>query len=86
MADVFEDRRELDEWREKLWALIDATSQLDWLLLTKRPEMVMRLVPWRVNWPHNVWLGTTVEDQDLAESRLIHLAKLPAVIPTTVTV
>ena len=80
MADVFEDRRELDEWREKLWALIDATSQLDWLLLTKRPEMVRRLVPWGVNWPHNVWLGTTVEDQDSAESRLIHLAKLPAVI------
>jgi len=46
MADVFEDRRELDEWREKLWGLIDATPQLDWLLLTKRPEMVRRLVPW----------------------------------------
>jgi len=46
MADVFEDRRDLDEWREKLWALIDATPQLDWLLLTKRPEMVRRLVPW----------------------------------------
>lgn len=40
MADVFEDRRSLDPWRSKLWELIEATPQLDWLLLTKRPEHV----------------------------------------------
>ena len=80
MADVFEDRRDLDAWRAKLWALIDATPQLDWLLLTKRPEMVGRLVPWGVHWPHNIWLGTTVEHQEAAESRLMYLATLPAVI------
>ena len=34
MADVFEDRRNLDPWRKKLWDLIEQTPQLDWLLLT----------------------------------------------------
>lgn len=80
MADVFEDRRDLDVWRKKLWDLIALTPELDWLLLTKRPEAVDRLVPWKNDWPRNVWLGTTVEDQESAEERLSHLAELPAVI------
>jgi len=78
MADVFEDRRDLDEWRVKLWDLIDLTPALDWLLLTKRPEVVARLVPWGGKWPDNVWLGTTVEDQDAANARLPYLEALPA--------
>jgi len=80
MADVFEDRRDLDVWREKLWDLIARTPELDWLLLTKRPEVVNRLAPWKNHWPDNVWLGTTVEDQESAEARLSYLAELPAVI------
>lgn len=80
MADVFEDRRILDPWRSKLWELIDATPQLDWLLLTKRPEHVEAFTPWRAHWPHNIWLGTTVEDQMAAETRLPHLEKIPAAV------
>ena len=80
MADVFEDRRELDVWRATLWLLIEETPHLDWLLLTKRPEAVMRLVPWSAPWPRNVWLGTTVEHQEAADTRLRHLARLPAMI------
>ncbi len=38
LADVFEDRRDLDLWRNDLWTLIEQTPHLDWLLLTKRPE------------------------------------------------
>jgi protein gp37 len=78
MADVFEKRRELDQWRTKLWALIQETPNLDWLLLTKRPELVSRMVPWTDNWPNNVWIGTTVEDQKAAETRLPHLSNIPA--------
>ena len=33
MADVFEDRRDLDPHRDRLWKLIAATPNLDWLLL-----------------------------------------------------
>ncbi len=44
LADVFEDRPELVEPRERLWRLIVATPHLDWLLLTKRPENIARLL------------------------------------------
>ena len=37
LADVFESRPQLDEWRSDLYVLIDATPNLNWLLLTKRP-------------------------------------------------
>ena len=80
MADVFEDRRDLDEARRRLWALIATTTSLDWLLLTKRPEAIARLVPWGTQWPRNVWIGTTVENQKVARERLPHLVELPAVV------
>ena len=80
MADVFEDRVDLDAARARLWDLISRTPNLDWLLLTKRPEMVLAMVPWRDPWPTNVWVGTTVEDQRRADERLPHLAAIPATV------
>lgn len=78
MADVFEDRDELIEARDRLFDLIEATPNLDWLLLTKRPQNVMRLARWTDNWPDNVWLGTTVELQARAEELLPFLEQIPA--------
>lgn len=78
MADVFEDRRDLDAPRERLWELIDATPWLIWQLLTKRPENVARLAPWGGNWPDRVWLGTSVENQQFAEQRIPALLEIPA--------
>ena len=80
MADVFELRAELDPQRKRLWSLIRDTPYLDWLLLTKRPENVARMAPWRGDWPSNVWLGTTVENQEYAERRLPSLLAAPAAI------
>lgn len=77
MADVFEERAELDVHRGRLWELIAATPMLDWLLLTKRPEHVEACVPW-TEWPTNVWLGTTVENQKWAGIRVSILSKIPA--------
>jgi len=56
LADVFEefngeltgDTRcwgSLDDVREVLWQLVDETPSLDWLLLTKRPQNVLGMVP-----------------------------------------
>lgn len=45
MADVFEDRRDLDEHRARLFDLIGATPNLIWQLLTKRPQHVLDMVP-----------------------------------------
>lgn len=38
LSDVFERNQELTEVRERLWKLIEATPNLTWLLLTKRPQ------------------------------------------------
>lgn len=82
MADVFEDRRDLEPWRDQLWDLIEATPNLDWLLLTKRPENMVKMVPpdWAQGWPSNIWAGTTAEDQAWAEKRIPWLLQVPATI------
>lgn len=78
MADVFEWKKGLSRWRERLWRVIEETPSLDWLLLTKRPHLVQRLTPWDSDWPDNVWLGTTVENQKWVDKRLPHLSENPA--------
>lgn len=80
MADVFERRSDLNVERSKLWALIENTPNLDWLLLTKRPQNIAKIAPWRSEWPANVWIGTTVENQISAEKRLPFLLRIPAAV------
>lgn len=69
LADVFDNHASiLPEWRADLWALIRATPNLDWMLLTKRPGNIAAMLPadWGTGWP-NVWLGCTVTDQAEAD-------------------
>lgn len=85
LADVFEDRPELVPWRADLFAMIDSTPWLDWLLLTKRPENIKQLWPFGwyedkggpFTWP-NVWIGTSVENQEQADKRIPYLLRIPA--------
>lgn len=76
--------------RIRLFQLIDATPNLDWLLLTKRPENIRPILhdisngnsgAWNL-FEHmpNVWLGTSVENQDQAEKRIPELLSIPATI------
>jgi protein gp37 len=69
------------EWRDDLWRLIEVTPNLDWLLLTKRPQNILKMLPpnWGEGYP-NVWLGTTVENQQEAERRIPPLLTIPAVV------
>ena len=63
MADVMEDRRDLDGQRIRLRTLIRQTSSLDWLLLTKRPENFSK--PEFAQFDiQNIWGMTTVESED----------------------
>jgi len=85
LADVFEDYQgpsaeAVKAARLRLWALIEATPHLDWLLLTKRPQNVMGMIPdsWRAEMPRNVWMGCTVENQEAAEERMLWLFNIPA--------
>ena len=70
----------MQDVRGRLFRLIERTRQLDWLLLTKRPENVLRMVPglWLERWPAHVWLGTSVEDQATADERIPLLLQIPA--------
>lgn len=92
LADVFEDRPELVAWRQGLFELIDTTPNLDWLLLTKRPENILQMWPKSGTGKHvgvtsegfitraNVWIGTSVEDQAAADKRISELLKIPAAV------
>lgn len=72
LADVFDNQVD-PEWRRDLFALIRACPDLDWLLLTKRPQNIIRLSLLAGGLPWNVALGTTVEDQPRAGLNLPHL-------------
>lgn len=70
----------MDNLRTELFGLIERTPWLDWQLLTKRPENVMRMVPphWRKAFPDNVWMGATMENRPMLEARAEILASIPA--------
>src|ERR1700747_3757056 len=44
LADVF-DNQAPEGARADLWGLIEDTPELDWLLLTKRPENILEMIP-----------------------------------------
>jgi protein gp37 len=87
LADVFDPEVPI-EWLADLFFLIDRCPHLDWLLLTKRPELIRERCDLASNgngdlWDFanhmpNVWLGTTVEDQQRADERIPWLLKVPA--------
>jgi protein gp37 len=80
LADVFDNQVD-PAWRADLFDLIRACDQLDWQLLTKRPQNVRKMLPadWNDGYP-NVWLGTTAEDARAYQQRAPHLLKVPAAI------
>ena len=81
LADVF-DPHAPDGAREQLWELIAETPWLQWLLLTKRPANLTRMLPDGFNalsWP-NVWLGMSAEDQDTYDKRWGQLDAVSATV------
>jgi protein gp37 len=79
LADVFEDNKQVFGWRIELWELIAKTPNLDWLVLTKRPQSIAAFSAiWPL--PGNVWIGTTVESQEHFDSRVAALLDVPAIV------
>lgn len=93
------------EWLVDLLKLIHSTPNLNWLLLTKRPENWKHRVEKAVSFvenvsikaneepspfahflsrwlvglhPANIWIGTTVENQEMADKRIPEILKIPA--------
>jgi len=91
LSDVFEDHPAWEPVRVDLLTLIEKTSNLDWLLLTKRPQNVMPLIDkaqaqggrisdadaWFSRNRH-VWIGASIENQPAVEQRLAALLAIPA--------
>lgn len=75
------DELTLDHARQRLFRLIEDTPNLNWLLLTKRPQEFRKLLPaaWLKNPRPNVWLLTTVESPDYLW-RIQALLDTPAVV------
>jgi protein gp37 len=88
----------MNDVRDRLFAMIDATPNLDWLLLTKRPDNVSLMWPIHPSGRHqegmsfseshrrdNVWLGTSIENQEWANKRLpyLHAVKRHGLVNTT---
>jgi len=78
MADVFEDHPLVAAQRPRLWAAIERTRALDHLLVTKRPEHALTMVPpaWLTAWPPHVWLLTSTENQRQASVRTVWLMEV----------
>ncbi len=86
LADFF-DNQVPSQWRREAWHTIEQTPHLDWLILTKRPQNIAKMLPdpetgvkpWGDGW-NNVWLGTTAENQQEADRRIPHLLDVPAAV------
>ena len=92
LADVFDNEVPV-EWRRNLFELIKNTSNLDWLLLTKRIGNAARMIEEAISeldigydpdyamwpWP-NVWLGATVVNQEEADRDIPKLLATPAAL------
>ena len=60
----FWDNQVPDEWRTEALNIIRQCRNLDWLILTKRPQNILKMLPpdWGPLGWSQVWLGATVEN------------------------
>lgn len=75
-SDFFLDRA--DEWRKEAWAMIRSRQDLHFLMITKRIDRFRVSLPedWADGYEH-VTIGTTVENQLMADFRLPIFRELP---------
>lgn len=86
LESLLTDKREwtIPALRRRLFDIIRETTNLRWLLLTKRPKNIIKMVPrhW-VNgdasggWPAHVWTGTSPVNQETADECIPELLNVP---------
>ena len=80
LSDFFDNHRSII-WRDEAFRLFEACRDVILILVTKRPENVIRMVPegWLLpgGWPAHVWLLTSAEDQERYDHRWPILRDLP---------
>ncbi|NSY48500.1 phage Gp37/Gp68 family protein [Agrobacterium tumefaciens] len=77
LADIFDNQVD-PQWRVDAFDVMRKTPRLVYLLLTKRPQNIVRLADAAGGLPENAAIGTTVEDQKRADINLpaLHVAKI----------
>ncbi|MEO5318127.1 phage Gp37/Gp68 family protein [Arthrobacter sp. CC3] len=61
---------------QDIFDVIAATPQHTYQVLTKRSHRMARVAS-RLDWPQNLWMGVSVENQDVVD-RIDHLRQVPA--------
>jgi protein gp37 len=86
MADVFEGHPDTLQSLARLLTIIEHTPNLIWQLLTKRPENINTLLManksrwYKDGFPPNLWIGTSVENQEMADQRIPELLAVPCAL------
>ncbi len=66
-----------EQFIQQVFETMRAASWHEFQLLTKRPERAAELAPRLGDWPENVWMGTSVENQRWT-TRIDDLKRVPA--------
>jgi protein gp37 len=77
MSDVFHAQFSV-EMIQRVFDVMHRASWHQFQVLTKRPERAARLAA-RLTWSDNIWMGTSIENMDVA-ARADHLRSIPAAV------
>ncbi|GMW02636.1 MAG: hypothetical protein AMXMBFR84_37720 [Candidatus Hydrogenedentota bacterium] len=68
-----------DQWRVEAWDMMRLRKDVNFILITKRPENITQRLPfdWSDGYDH-VWLLTTTENQTEYDARVAELMRVPA--------
>jgi protein gp37 len=76
MSDFYDNQVD-PQWRADAWDVIRACPDIDWLILTKRPQNIRAMLP--AFWDEikeRIWSGTTVEDMTRARQNIPHILNI----------
>lgn len=81
MGDLFHENVPFG-WVDKIKAVITGCTQQTFQILTKRADRLLEYAnrPGGVNFPPNLWLGVTAENQRWADERIPTLLQIPAAV------
>jgi protein gp37 len=87
MSDMFHPAVPFTLVRE-IWRVMASERRHTFMILTKRPELMLAFTQWMAGsddisiaeWPRNVWLGVTAENQARADERIPILLRIPAAV------
>ena len=77
MSDVFHSHFSLERIQQ-VFAVMNEATHHQFQVLTKRPERALRFAH-RLTWTPNIWMGTSIEDQEIA-GRADALRQVPATV------